>query len=292
MNIIIEGNSYLREIAKNYLKLNKKVLDNKISEELIQNNLRIIERSNQSVDASYFINLLDTISQTQDNTDFNNGFILDKSVFSVLVDEISNSYRHKISQKDIKLICKKIIDYNIPIIFLVSKINTNRSAFKKVSGKDYMIYYQNTLANNYRPVYNKKADLLINDNTKDEKDLLVDNYIEDELYRSISETVGSYFKIEKIIEEASVDENGKKKRPKKEKSDYKNIYIIEVDTSLKKLEEAVSENKITSYIETNNIDYEGIENQVFQELRNILENGEELKELENLKTNLTVNSPF
>ena len=32
MNIIIEGNSYLREIAKKYLKLNKVILDNNLKE--------------------------------------------------------------------------------------------------------------------------------------------------------------------------------------------------------------------------------------------------------------------
>lgn len=280
MNIIIEGNSYLREIAKKYLKLNKVILDNNLKEEQTQNNLRIIERSNQTVDASYFINLLDTISQNQNNTDLNNGFLLDKSVFSVFVDEINESYKHKVTQKDIKTICKKIMDYNIPIIFLVSKINTNRPTCKRVSGKDYMIHYQNIAANNYRPVYNEESDLSTN------------NYIEDDLYRSISETVESYFKIEKIIEENNEEESNKKKRPKKEKLDYKNIYIIEVDTSLKKLNEMSNDDKITSYIESNEIDYEQIEMQVFQELRNILESGEELKELEELKTNLVVNSPF
>ena len=103
MNIILEGNSVLREKAKDYIS--KKC------------NLKVIEKPAQT-DVKYYTDLINEL-----NSQENPNFLLNKFIFSDFVDEITmKGFYNKIKVNEAKAICKLVMESKIPIIYLGSNI--------------------------------------------------------------------------------------------------------------------------------------------------------------------------
>lgn len=291
MNIILEGSSYLRRLSMAYYlgryyfidDMNKQILKESILQNLpniLKGNLdsidkksiKVIERSNQSLDSDYFTNLITTLKDQP----ITNNFLINKFAFSAFADEILEEYRHKLKPNDLKAICKKIMDANIPIILFTSIPETKNKIDVKVGTTRMQYRMRQEYSGDYRPNYLTSGDLPVfspSDNLSEE---LTKIYIENDVYNALGGTIESYFKVEK----PSGDNEVKKK---KEKERYKNLFIINIDSNKKIPVEDKS--NISFYKESDNIDHVSIIDELFLQLDNITE-----KILQNIGTNDPINS--
>lgn len=286
MNIILEGSSYLRRLSKAYfiskyylstIDIDKQIIKEAIIKNLsniINNDLssidkkqvKIIERTNQSVDESYFLNLIDTINNQPKEKEF----LLDKFAFSVFSDEILNNYKHSMKVNSLKAISKKIINANLPIIVFTNLPDCKNLVDVKVGTSNMQYKMRNEYSNGYRPQYLVNGDIPFNTN-KNLSEALLNSYIEDDLYNALGQTIESYFKVEKISTVSNNDEEieeieGKKKK-KKEKERYKNLFLVNVNTN-KKIPVRDDNQR---YKESNEIDHISIIEELFQQLDIITE---------------------
>lgn len=291
MNIILEGSSYLRRLSMAYYlgryyfidDMNKQILKESILQNLpsiLKGNLdsidkksiKVIERSSQPLDSDYFTNLITTLKDQP----ITNEFLINKFAFSAFADEVLEGYRHKMKPKDLKAICKKVIDANMPIILFTSIPETKNKIDVKVGTTRMQYRMRQEYSNDYRPNYLTSGDLPVyspEDNISEE---LTKIYIENDVYNALGGTIESYFKVEKL------SENNEVKTKKKEKERYKNLFIINIDSNKKIPVEDKS--NVSFYKESDNIDHVSIIDELFLQLDNITE-----KILQNSNTNDIIN---
>lgn len=291
MNIILEGSSYLRRLSMAYYlgryyfidDMNKQILKESILQNLpsiLKGNLdsidkkliKVIERSSQPLDSDYFTNLITTLKDQP----ITNEFLINKFAFSAFADEILEGYRHKMKPNDLKAICKKVIDANMPIILFTSIPETKNKIDVKVGTSRMQYRMRQEYSNDYRPNYLTSGDLPVyspEDNISEE---LTKIYIENDVYNALGGTIESYFKVEKL------SENNEVKTKKKEKERYKNLFIINIDSNKKIPVEDKS--NVSFYKESDNIDHVSIIDELFLQLDNITE-----KILQNSNTNDIIN---
>lgn len=291
MNIILEGSSYLRRLSMAYYlgryyfidDMNKQILKESILQNLpsiLKGNLdsidkksiKVIERSSQPLDSDYFTNLITTLKDQP----ITNEFLINKFAFSAFADEILEGYRHKMKPNDLKAICKKVIDANMPIILFTSIPETKNKIDVKVGTTRMQYRMRQEYSNDYRPNYLTSGDLPVyspEDNISEE---LTKIYIENDVYNALGGTIESYFKVEKL------SENNEVKTKKKEKERYKNLFIINIDSNKKIPVEDKS--NVSFYKESDNIDHVSIIDELFLQLDNITE-----KILQNSNTNDIIN---
>ena len=279
MNIILEGSSYLRRLSKAYFisryhfvgDTDKQIIKENIIKNLpsiINNDLssidkkliKVIERSNQSIDSSYFLSLLDTIKDQPKE----NEFLFDKFAFSVFTDEILNNYKHNMKTNDLKGISKKIIENELPIIVFTDIPECRNQIDVKIGNKNMQYGMRNEYSNGYRPNYVVKGDIPFSNN-EDLSDALLNLYMENDLYNALGGTIESYFKVEKENNNDNDNENNSKK--KKEKERYKNLFIININSNKKK----PIRDTDYKYSESNEIDHISILEDLFQQLDLITE---------------------
>lgn len=291
MNIILEGSSYLRRLSMAYYlgryyfidDMNKQILKESILQNLpsiLKGNLdsidkksiKVIERSSQPLDSDYFTNLITTLKDQP----ITNEFLINKFAFSAFADEVLEGYRHKMKPNDLKAICKKVIDANMPIILFTSIPETKNKIDVKVGTTRMQYRMRQEYSNDYRPNYLTSGDLPVyspEDNISEE---LTKIYIENDVYNALGGTIESYFKVEKL------SENNEVKTKKKEKERYKNLFIINIDSNKKIPVEDKS--NVSFYKESDNIDHVSIIDELFLQLDNITE-----KILQNSNTNDIIN---
>lgn len=291
MNIILEGSSYLRRLSMAYYlgryyfidDMNKQILKESILQNLpsiLKGNLdsidkksiKVIERSSQPLDSDYFTNLITTLKDQP----ITNEFLINKFAFSAFADEVLEGYRHKMKPNNLKAICKKVIDANMPIILFTSIPETKNKIDVKVGTTRMQYRMRQEYSNDYRPNYLTSGDLPVyspEDNISEE---LTKIYIENDVYNALGGTIESYFKVEKL------SENNEVKTKKKEKERYKNLFIINIDSNKKIPVEDKS--NVSFYKESDNIDHVSIIDELFLQLDNITE-----KILQNSNTNDIIN---
>lgn len=291
MNIILEGSSYLRRLSMAYYlgryyfidDMNKQILKESILQNLpsiLKGNLdsidkksiKVIERSSQPLDSDYFTNLITTLKDQP----ITNEFLINKFAFSAFADEVLEGYRHKMKPNDLKAICKKVIDANMPIILFTSIPETKNKIDVKVGTTRMQYRMRQEYSNDYRPNYLTSGDLPVyspEDNISEE---LTKIYIENDVYNALGGTIESYFKVEKL------SENNEVKTKKKEKERYKNLFIINIDSNKKIPVEDKS--NVSFYKESDNIDHVSIIDELFLQLDNITK-----KILQNSNTNDIIN---
>lgn len=291
MNIILEGSSYLRRLSMAYYlgryyfidDMNKQILKESILQNLpsiLKGNLdsidkksiKVIERSSQPLDSDYFTNLITTLKDQP----ITNEFLINKFAFSAFADEILEDYRHKMKPNDLKAICKKVIDANMPIILFTSIPETKNKIDVKVGTTRMQYRMRQEYSNDYRPNYLTSGDLPVYSSEDNISEELTKIYIENDVYNALGGTIESYFKVEKL------SENNEVKTKKKEKERYKNLFIINIDSNKKIPVEDKS--NVSFYKESDNIDHVSIIDELFLQLDNITE-----KILQNSNTNDIIN---
>lgn len=292
MNIILEGSSYLRRLSMAYFLGKGYFLDDMekqiLKESILQNLpsilkgdlvsidkklIKVIERSNQPLDLDYFTNLITTLKDQP----VTNEFLINKFAFSAFADEILEGYRHKMKPNDLKLICKKIIDANLPIILFTNIPDTKNKVDVKVGTSKMQYKMRQEYSGGYRPNYLTSGDLPTYSSNNNIGEELTNLYIENDVYNALGGTIESYFKVEKINEDSEV------KTKKKEKERYKNLFIINIDSNKKIPVEDKS--RLSFYKESDNIDHASILEELFLQLDNITE-----KILQNSNTDESINS--